>query len=59
VGSGSVVRKAIIDKNARIGTDVRIINRRRLKNYDGENYYVRDGIVIIPKNARIPDGTVI
>jgi glucose-1-phosphate adenylyltransferase len=59
VGPGSVVKGAIIDKNARIGANARIVNRRRLKNYDGENYFVRDGIVIVPKNARIPDGTVI
>lgn len=59
IGPGCVIEGAILDKNARIGADVQIINRRRLRDYDGENYFVRDGIVVIPKNAQIPDGSVI
>ena len=59
IGRGSVVRGAIIDKNARIGAGVRIVNERGLNNHDGENFFVRDGIVIVPKNAILPDGTVI
>lgn len=59
IGNGSVVSGAIIDKNARIGQGVRIVNERNLRNHDGENFFVRDGIVIVPKNAVIPDGSVI
>jgi glucose-1-phosphate adenylyltransferase len=59
IGPGSVIEGAILDKNARIGADVQIVNRRRVRDYDGDSYYIRDGIVVIPKNAQIPDGTVI
>jgi len=59
IGPGSVVRGAIIDKNARIGADVKIVNSRKLQDYDAENYFVRDGIVIVPKNSVIEDGTEI
>lgn len=59
VGERSVIKRAIIDKNARIGKGVKIINTRDAKEEDGENHYIRDGIVLVPKNAVIPDGTVI
>lgn len=59
IGPGCVISQAIIDKNARIGANCRIVNDRGIRNFDGENYYIRDGIVIIPKNAKIPEGTVI
>jgi glucose-1-phosphate adenylyltransferase len=59
VGEGTVVRKAIIDTNARIGSNVRIVNEQKHENFDGENFYIRDGIVMIPKNTTIPDGTLI
>jgi glucose-1-phosphate adenylyltransferase len=59
IGEGTIIRKAIIDKNARIGSNVRILNEKGLKEHDGENYFIRDGIVLIPKNTLIPDGTVI
>ena len=49
----------IHDKNARIGRNVIIRNPKNLKDYDGDNYYIRDGVVIITKNAVIPDGTKI
>ncbi len=57
IGDNSVIDKAIIDKNARIGRDVVIRNTKNLRNFDGDNYYIRDGIVIIPKNAKIRNGT--
>lgn len=59
IGGGSVIEQAIIDKNARIGTNVVIRGRDDRPDGQGENWFVRDGIVIIPKNAIIPDGTVI
>jgi glucose-1-phosphate adenylyltransferase len=59
IGANSKVRDAIIDKNARIGRNVRIENSRQLRDFDGGNFYIRDGIVIIPKSAVVEDGTVI
>ena len=59
IGNGSVIRKAIIDKNAHIGQNVRIINEERIQNFDGPGYYIRDGIVIVPKNGVVPSGTLI
>lgn len=61
LGEGAVVRRAIIDKNARIGRGARLLNEAGVLEKDGENgsYFIRDGIIIIPKSAVIADGTVI
>jgi glucose-1-phosphate adenylyltransferase len=59
IGENSIIRNAIIDKNAHIGAGVQIVNERRVQELDGNGYYIRDGIVIVPKNGVLPDGTVI
>ena len=59
IGHGAWIERTIVDKNARIGDDVRISPEGKPAFLDGPNYYVRDGIVIIPKNAVITSGTVI
>ena len=59
VGEGSVITKAIIDKNARVGRNVTIRNQDELVDFDGPDYFIRDGIVVIPKNGTIADNTVI
>src|SRR5215510_8370209 len=59
IGRGSVIRKAIIDKNAHIGDNVKILNEERILNIDGPGYYIRDGIVIVPKNGVVQSGTFI
>lgn len=59
VGSNCFIRRAIIDKNARIGSGVQILNESRVQEQEGEGYFIRDGIVIVPKNGVISDGTVI
>ncbi|KAA3662118.1 MAG: glucose-1-phosphate adenylyltransferase, partial [Chloroflexi bacterium] len=59
VGSGSVIEGAIIDKNARIGRNVTIRSIPNRPDAEGGNWVSRDGIIIVPKNAIIPDGTVI
>jgi glucose-1-phosphate adenylyltransferase len=59
VGSNCFIRRAIIDKNARIGSGVQILNESGIQERDGENYCIRDGIVIVPKNGVIGEGTVI
>ncbi|MEL7354570.1 MAG: glucose-1-phosphate adenylyltransferase [Cyanobacteria bacterium J06560_5] len=61
IGEGSVIRRAIIDKNARIGKNVQIINKDNVQEAEreSEGYYIRSGIVVVIKNAVIPDGTII
>jgi glucose-1-phosphate adenylyltransferase len=61
IGENCTIRRSIIDKNARIGNNVQLINQRGIDHEDDTNgcYYIREGIVIIPKNAVIPSGTVI
>jgi len=59
VGPNCYIRRAIIDKNACIGAGVQIINEARRQEYDGDGYYIRDGIVIVPKHGVIADGTMI
>ncbi|MCI0398495.1 MAG: glucose-1-phosphate adenylyltransferase [Chloroflexi bacterium] len=59
IGTGSVIDGAIIDKNSRIGQRVIVRHIPGRPNEDHENWLARDGIVIVPKNAIIPDGTVI
>ena len=61
IGSGSTIRRAIVDKNARIGQNVMITNKDRVEeaNREDEGFMIRSGIVVVLKNARIPDNTVI
>lgn len=59
IGAGSRIEGAIIDKNARIGRDVMIRSQPDREDVSGESWVSRDGIIIVPKNAIIPDGTVI
>ncbi len=61
IGTNSTIRRAIIDKNARIGCDVQIINKDRVEDAEREKqgFYIRNGIIVVFKNAVIPDGTVI
>ncbi len=59
LGEDTVVRKTIVDKDARIGRRVRILNERGVQEHDGVSHYIREGIVIVPKAAIVPDGTVI
>jgi glucose-1-phosphate adenylyltransferase len=61
IGPNTTIRRAIVDKNARIGRDVQIINKDHVEESEreGQGFYIRSGIVVILKNALIPDGTVI
>ncbi len=59
IGEGCEISNAIIDKNARIGKGVKIANLQGIQEEDGDDWYIRDGIVVVPKNAVVPDGTVI
>jgi glucose-1-phosphate adenylyltransferase len=60
IGKGSIIKGAIIDKNARIGENCRIgIDPQKREDGDFSMYYIVDGIIVIPKNGVIPSGTVI
>jgi len=61
IGADTVVRRAIIDKNARIGCNVQIINKDRVEEAERESqgFYIRSGIVVVLKNSVIQNGTVI
>jgi glucose-1-phosphate adenylyltransferase len=59
IGPGSVIECGIIDKNARIGRNVHIRDLPERPDEDYEDWVVREGLVIVPKSAVIPDNTVI
>ncbi len=59
IGKNCSIEGAIIDKNARIGADVIIKSFPPGTEIDAENWFIRDGIVVIPKSVVIPAGTVI
>lgn len=59
IGDGAHLERAIVDKNVRIGKNVRIVNEKKIQELDTPQYSIRDGIVVIPKDTVIPDGTVI
>lgn len=61
IGADTTIRRAIVDKNARIGRNVQIINKDRVEEANRENlgFYIRSGIVVVLKNATIADGTII
>ena len=57
LGRNVVVDRVIIDKNARIGDDVRLVNEHNLDSADGEGFYIRSGIIVVPKGGIIRPGT--
>ncbi|MCA9981699.1 MAG: glucose-1-phosphate adenylyltransferase, partial [Anaerolineales bacterium] len=59
IGYGCVIEDAIIDKNARIGRGVIIRSNIAREEEENENWVIKEGLVIVPKNAIIPDNTVI
>ena len=59
VGRDCQIRNAIIDTNACIGDGCRLVNERNLEHEDGDYHYIRGGIIVIPRGAEVPPGTVI
>jgi glucose-1-phosphate adenylyltransferase len=59
IGANSLIERAIVDKNARIGANVHIRDIPNRPDTEGDNWVARDGIIIVPKKAIIRDGTVI
>jgi glucose-1-phosphate adenylyltransferase len=59
IGANSHIRRAIIDKNARVGKNVRLLNTADVAHADApdKSYYIRDRIIIVPKDAVIADNT--
>lgn len=59
IGRDAVLDKVIVDKNARIGHGARLVNERGIENADGDGYYIRGGIIIVPKGGVVKPGTVV
>ena len=59
IGRDVVLNRAIIDKNARIGHGARLVNEANVDHADGDGWYIRGGIVVVPKGGVIPPGTVV
>ena len=59
IGRDSIITNTIVDKNARIGCNVRITNDQGIKDFNGDNFSIREGIIVIHKDAIIADNTVI
>jgi glucose-1-phosphate adenylyltransferase len=59
VGRNAVLDRVIIDKNARIGDGARLVNERGIEQADGDGYFIRGGIIVVPKNGVIRPGTVV
>ena len=59
LGRNVVLDHVIIDKNARIGDGVRLVNEQNVEQADGDNYYIRGGIIVVPKGGVIRPGIVV
>jgi glucose-1-phosphate adenylyltransferase len=59
VGRDVVLDRAIVDKNARIGDGARLVNEKQVENADGDGYYIRGGVIVVPKGGVIRPGTVV
>ena len=59
IGENSIVRTSIIDKNARIGKNVVLDPAGKPEDFESKGIFIRDGVLMVPKNAVIPDNTVI
>jgi glucose-1-phosphate adenylyltransferase len=59
IGRDVVLDRVIVDKNARIGDGVRLVNQNRVEKADGDGWFIRSGIVVVPKGATVPSGTAV
>ncbi len=59
IGENCFLLNTIVDKNATIGKEVKLINKQKLTHYNGDNIFIRDGIIIVPRGAIIPDGFIL
>jgi glucose-1-phosphate adenylyltransferase len=58
-GENTIIRKAVVDRNVSLGRNVRILNEAGVKEGSRDGFVISDGIVVVMKDAVIPDGTVI
>ena len=59
IGHDVVLNRAIVDKNARIGDGARLVNEQGVIHADGDGYYIRGGVIVVPKGGSIKPGTVV
>lgn len=59
IGNNCIIRNSIVDMNCKIGNNVHLINKDNKDFDDGDNFAIRDGIIVIPKGSTIPDNTII
>ena len=59
LGNNCIIRNTIIDLDCKIGNNVQLINKDNKTYEEGENYVIRDGIIILPKGTILPDNTII
>ncbi len=59
IGEGSIIERAILDKDCRIGRNVRIVDQQNRRDLETPFFHIRDGIVVIPDGTVVPDDTVI
>ena len=59
IGRDCKIKNAILDRDVRIGDGVELVNREGLDRADGPNYFIRDGIIVVPAGEEIPAGTVV
>ena len=59
IGRDVVLDRTIIDKNARIGDGARLVNEKNVDTADGDGYYIRGGVIVVPKGGIIRPGTVV
>jgi glucose-1-phosphate adenylyltransferase len=59
IGRDVVLDRVIVDKNARIGNGVRLVNEANVQEADGDGFHIRNGIIIVPKGAVVKEGTVV
>jgi glucose-1-phosphate adenylyltransferase len=54
-----VLDRVIVDKNARIGEGSRLTNERGVQELDGDGYFIRSGLIVVPKGGVVKPGTVV
>jgi glucose-1-phosphate adenylyltransferase len=59
IGRDVVLDRVIVDKNARIGDEAKLVNEKGVEEVDGDGYYIRGGVIIVPKDGVIRPGTVV
>ena len=59
IGRNVVLDRVIVDKNARIGEGARLVNAGKIEHADGDGYFIREGIIIVPKGGHVKPGTIV